>query len=246
MIKLVQFLFFLLSTAVYAQDTFSIIAIDSVTGEIGSAGASCLQHAHPDSGVIIISTVIPGKGAIHTQAWYHPKNKQNARQKLLEGLSPDEIILWLKTNDIENRIGKRQYGIATIDIKNKVCVSAFTGVSCDAFKSHIIGKNYCIQGNILAGKFVLDSMELAFNRTKGTLADKLMASLLAAKIPGADTRCLQEGVSSQSAFICVAKPTDTEGNYFLKINVNSRPYGQDPIDILNEKYQVWKQQNQRE
>ncbi len=89
-------------------------------------------------------------------------------------------------------------------------------------------------------------MELAFNKTKGTLADKLMAAMLAAKIPGADTRCLLEGVSSKSAFLRVAKPTDEEDNYYLQLNVNSRPFMQEPISILEEKYRMWKQQNQRE
>ncbi len=234
------------SAAAFAQDTFSIIGIDSITGEIGSAGASCIGNAHPDSGAIIISTIIPGKGAIHTQAFYNPGNQKNAKQKMLVGLSPTEIIAWLRKHDCDNRIEQRQYGIADIDKKGKIRVAAFTGFSCNPYKNHITGKNYCIQGNILAGKFVLDSMEHAFNRTTGSLADKLMAAMLAAKIPGADTRCLKEGISSMSAFIRVAKPTDKEDNYFLDLNVNNRPYGQDPIDILAEKYKNRKQQNQRE
>jgi uncharacterized Ntn-hydrolase superfamily protein len=237
---LVSILSLFISTVCLGQDTFSIIAIDSVTGEIGSAGASCVAHAHPDSGVIIISTIIPGRGAIHTQAYYHPANQNNARQKMLEGLSPDEIMDWLKNNDVANRMQQRQYGIADMDNGKKIRVAAFTGVSCNAYKSHIIGKNYCIQGNILAGQFVLDSMEHAFNRTAGTLADKLMAAMLAAKIPGADTRCSAEGVSSKSAFMCIAKPTDKEGAYFIELNVNNHPPAQDPIDILKMKYELWK------
>ncbi len=239
-------LLLIISVQCFAQDTFSIIAIDSITGEIGSAGASCIQNAHPDSGVIVISTIIPGKGAINTQANYNPENQKNAKQKMLQGLSPEEIISWLKKNDVNNRIEQRQYGIADIDEKGIIRTAAFTGVSCNAFKSHIIGNNYCIQGNILAGKFVLDSMEHAFNRSSGTLAEKIMAAMLAAKIPGADTRCLTEGISSMSAYIRVAKPSDKEGDYFLQINVNNHPAGKDPIDILQQKYQLWKEETRHE
>lgn len=235
-----------ISPDAFSQDTFSIIAIDSITGEIGSAGASCIGNAHPDSGVIVISTIIPGRGAINTQAHYLPVNQQYAKQKMLEGLSPAEIINWLKNNDAINRIELRQYGIMDINESGNIRVAAFTGVSCDAYKSHIIGKNYCIQGNILAGQFVLDSMEYAFNRTTGSLAEKLLAALQSAKIPGADTRCFFEGVSSKSAFIRVAKPKDHDGAFFLQLNVNNRPFGKDPIDLLQEKFNVWKRQNQRE
>jgi uncharacterized Ntn-hydrolase superfamily protein len=229
-----------------AQDTFSIIAIDSITGEIGSAGASCIGGVNGEKGVLIINAIIPGKGAINTQANYHPNNQENAKLKMMHGLSPSEIITWLKNNDVGNRIEQRQYGIADIDAKGKVRVAAFTGVSCNAYKSHSIGNNYCIQGNILAGQFVLDSMENAFNRTRGKLEDKLMAALMAAKIPGADTRCLIDGVSSKSAFIRVAKPKDKEGAYYLELYVSNCLQGQDPIDVLKENYNRWKQNNSNE
>ena len=57
-----------------AQDTFSIVAVDTVTGEIGSAGASCVG---PFGGVgaFILSDVIEGIGAIHTQAYYLAANQ---------------------------------------------------------------------------------------------------------------------------------------------------------------------------
>ena len=51
-----------------------------------------------------------------------------------------------------------------------------------------------------------------------------MAALQEAKFPGADTRCLDEGISTLSAFIRVAKPTDIN-EYYMDLNVNSvTPY----------------------
>ncbi|MDX1702410.1 MAG: DUF1028 domain-containing protein, partial [Melioribacteraceae bacterium] len=92
--------FCLLSLNLFAQDTFSIVAVDTVTGEIGSAGASCVG---PFGGVgaFILSDVIEGIGAIHTQASYNATNQQNARNRMLEGLSPQEIIDWLVANDAQ-------------------------------------------------------------------------------------------------------------------------------------------------
>ena len=77
------------SAKIFSQDTFSIVAVDTITGEIGSAGASCI------AGSFILSDVIEGIGAIHTQAYYLAQNQQNARNRMLEGLSPQEIIDWL-------------------------------------------------------------------------------------------------------------------------------------------------------
>ena len=86
------------------------------------------------------------------------------------------------------------------------------------YKNHIVGPNYAIQGNILSGQAILDSMEARFLATPGPLADKLMAALQGANVPGADTRCLANGTSSLSAFLRVAKPNDLPGAFYLDLN----------------------------
>ncbi|MEO0007461.1 MAG: hypothetical protein RJA20_1657, partial [Bacteroidota bacterium] len=89
-------------TAVGAQDTFSIVAVDTITGEIGSAGASCLDNvSFPGSGgAIIISDILPGRGAIHTQSFWVAGNQANARLKMEQGLSPSEVLTWVRQNDV--------------------------------------------------------------------------------------------------------------------------------------------------
>ena len=67
-----------------------------------------------------------------------------------------------------------------------------------------------------------------------------MAALQGANVPGADTRCLNEGVSSLSAFIRVAKPGDSDGSYFLDLNVPSTAFGVEPIDSLLTLFDEWK------
>ena len=93
---------------IYSQDTFSIVAVDTVTGEIGSAGASCIDASQIEGGALIISDVIPGRGAIHTQSYWNSTNQQNAHNRMVEGMSPEEIIQWLTTHDSQNNPAVRQ------------------------------------------------------------------------------------------------------------------------------------------
>ena len=229
----------LIATSTYSQDTFSIVALDSITGEVGSAGASCIDANNVVGGVRVISDIISGRGAIHTQASYHPSNKTNARNRMLAGDSPSEIINWLIANDIFGTPDVRQYGIVDFDPAGHPRVAAYTGVNCMDYKSHIIGPNYAIQGNILLGQEILDSMENRFLNTSGTLADKLMAALQGANVPGADTRCLSEGVSSLSAFLRVSRPSDPVGFNYVDLLVDKTPFGVEPIDSLQTLFDAW-------
>lgn len=239
--KILLFITIAWSIALYSQDTFSIVAVDSVTGEIGSAGASCLDDSQfPGSGgAIIISDILPGRGAIHTQAYYREGNQLNARARMEEGMSPAEIIDWLIENDVQNYPSYRQYGIVDFDSSGSPRAAAFTGENCDDYKDHIVGPNYAIQGNILLGPEILDSMESRFLNTEGMLAEKLMAALQGANVVGADTRCTDEGVSSLSAFVRVAQADDTTGVFFLDLNVPTTPYGVEPIDSLQVLFDQW-------
>jgi uncharacterized Ntn-hydrolase superfamily protein len=222
---------------IISQDTFSIVAVDTVTGEIGSAGASCVG---PIGGVgaFILSDVIEGIGAIHTQASYLATNQQNAHNKMLEGLSPQEIIDWLVANDAQNNPAIRQYGI--VDLTRNGESAAFTGVDCLDYKNHVTGPGYAVQGNILLGQIIIDTMQTKFLNTEGPLADRLMATLQAAKIVGADTRCAFRNTSSQSGFVKVVRIGDGNTPY-LQIVVPDTPSGTDPIDVLQGMFNDWKE-----
>ena len=243
--KVLRITFLLLATLPYlnAQDTFSIVAVDSITGEVGSAGASCLDNIQfPGSGgAYIISDILPGKGAIHTQSYYNATNQANARLKMEEGLSPEEVLLWLKNNDPTGLLGAqtRQYGIADFDDNGSPRAAAFTGTQCLDWKGHHEGVYYAIQGNILLGPEIIDSMQANFLNTSGTLADRLMAALQGANVVGADSRCTNNGTSSLSAFLRVAKPDDDPNNLYLDLNVPSLPAGMEPIDSVQTLYDQW-------
>ena len=241
-ISLITLLF--INTQSFNQDTFSIVAVDETTGEVGGAGASCLDESQfPGSGgVLLIHEIFPGRGVIHTQSYYLPGNQQNAANQLLSGHSPQEVVDWLAqdVNDVQANATQRQYGVADFDSLGNARSAAFTGVNCMDYKNQIIGSNYAIQGNILIGQEILDSMEARFLNTGGELADKLMAALQGAKIPGADTRCLGEGVSSLSAFVRVAKPNDSLSDLYLDISIPETPFGVEPIDSLQILFDDWK------
>jgi len=256
--------------------TFSIVAVDTQTGEVGSAGGSCIPNS------IIISDIHPGIGAIHTQSYWMSANQQYASTLMEEGFSPQEIISLLEENDIQNNPTIRQYGIVDIDQGNNygmlyeyecndiggaqwngtpgtnemgLCTdisisrsASFTGENCSDWRGHINGINYAIQGNILLNEDVLLNMESNFLSNYGPLDQKLMSALQGAKIPGADTRCLDEGISTLSAFIRLAKTDDTE-NFYIDLNIGSViPYynqtGEwiDPIDTLQTKFDSWYQE----
>ena len=257
----------------YLFATFSIVAVDRNTREVGSAGGSCIANS------IIISDIHPNVGVIHTQSYWLSSNQTYASNLMNQGYSPDEIIDLLELNDAQNNPTIRQYGIVDLyqefnygllleeecsEIDGAVwdgdsgsglfaeCAdtlltrsAAFTGSNCSDWKGHISGIDYAIQGNILLNEDILLNMEYAFINTNGSLDQKLMAALEGAKVPGADTRCLDEGISTLSAFIRVANPDDIF-NYYMDLNVNSViPYYSqngiwiDPIDTLHTLYENW-------
>lgn len=222
-----------------AQDTFSIVAVDSVTGEVGSAGASCVdlfQAGLPEDH--FLGKLIPGIGAINTQAHYLTTNQNNATNRMNLGETPDEIIQWLVANDAQGQPQVRQYGVVAL-INGSPEAAAHTGSSTDDYKNHIVGPNYAIQGNILLGQAVLDSMEARFLSEDGDLACKLMAALQGAKMVGADTRCASNGTSSLFAFVKVAKPSDTFGSPSFVASVRTaNNAGIEPIDSLQTKFDL--------
>jgi uncharacterized Ntn-hydrolase superfamily protein len=221
-----------LSNLVYA-DTFSIVAIDPLTGEVGSAGASCFPAS-----CRFLSDIHPGIGVIHTQAAWNQENQDYARQLMNLGLSPQQIIDSLIIHDANNNPSYRQYGI--IDLINGGRSAAYTGTNCQNWKGHTTGQTYSIQGNCLLGQQIIDSMRSRFLNTPGELAVRLMAALQGANVIGADNRCLNNNTSSLSAFIRVAKPIDTSGgHYYLDLDVPHTIPGVDPIDSLQTLFNMW-------
>ena len=221
-----------LCNIVNAQDTFSIVAVDEETGEVGSAGASCVSLVNFGLPPDFLGELFPGEGAINSQAYYIAQNQANARARMNAGDSPMEVIDWLVANDVQNNPSLRQYGVVRI-INDEPFSAAHTGGNTDDYKGHRTGPNYSIQGNILLGPEILDSMEARFLNAEGNLAHKLMAAMQGANVVGADARCTDNGTSSLFAFLKVAQPTDEFGSPSLVLGVDFPDNSQtEPIDSL--------------
>lgn len=220
-----------------SQDTFSIVAADSTTREVGSAGASCVDlFSAGFSDPSFLGDLLPDTGAMNTQAFYLPQNQNNARARMRAGDTPTEIINWLAKHDAGGDPTVRQYGVAGFS-GDEALSAGYTGSSCIDYKNHITGTingiSYSIQGNILLGQEILDSMEYNFIHATGDLSCRLMAALQGARVTGADTRCTPDGTSSLFAFLKVAQPSDPYGQPSLKLGVRTHDNSRiEPIDSL--------------
>jgi uncharacterized Ntn-hydrolase superfamily protein len=229
----------------FGQDTFSIIAVDPATGEIGSAGASCVTGVGSGGIIDIITKILPGRGGVNSQAYVciPNVNLNNAIDQMEMGASPSEIIDYLLANDACASQGNnpqfRQYGIADFDGNGDPRTAGFTGTMADDYKEDRQGSTFSIQGNILLDQTVIDNMETNFNNTNGTLADKLMAAMQGANFAGADARCLAAGTSSTTAYLLVYKEDDAPNDPYLRLNVGQQASGVEPIDMLQDLYNTF-------
>jgi uncharacterized Ntn-hydrolase superfamily protein len=167
--------------------TFSIVAIDKKNKEVGFAIASCCWNAG------LVCAAEPEIGAIASQAQGNLKFLSEFFLQLEQKKSLEEILAHFKETDegIENR----QIGMITFEGE----VLAFSGKNNSDWAGHKTGKNYSCQGNILVGPEVVDNMSAAFEKTKGTLKEKLLAALVAGNNAGGDAR------GKQSARLLVKK-----------------------------------------
>lgn len=157
--------------------TFSIVAYDPSNEEWGVGVASKF---------LAVGSMVPwaraGVGAVATQAWGNPNYGPDGLDLLEEGKNPDEVIEILTEADPRGEF--RQLGI----IDKNGNTASFTGDQCLDWAGSKEGKNYSVQGNILAGREVVDSMADVFKNTEGPLADRLIAALKAGQKAGGDKR----------------------------------------------------------
>ncbi len=234
---------FFVHAHIFAQDTFSIVCADSTTREVGSAGASCLDLiAFGIQDASFLGQLFPDTGAVNTQAMYNPQNQQRVAARMKTSDTPEQIATWVYENDVEDNPDIRQYGFVKF-MGASAQSAGFTGQSCIDYKNHVTGVidgiAYAIQGNILSGQHVLDSMEARFKRAKGTLACRMMEAMQGANSIGADTRCEPNGTSSLFAFLKVAKPKDKADKPYISLSVlTSNGEREEPINELQRQFDL--------
>ena len=121
-------------------DTFSIVAYDPVTGEVGGAACSCYSGTIDFLSDLVLDGSNNILGGIHTQAAYVSGNQDNARARMLAGDTPSEIITWLEANDCcSSNANSRQYGIVGFN-GSTLETAGFTGSSNGNWAGHITGR----------------------------------------------------------------------------------------------------------
>jgi uncharacterized Ntn-hydrolase superfamily protein len=160
--------------------TFSIVAVDPVTGECGAAVAS----KYPAVGRVV-PYVRAGVGAFCTQHYHVPAWGEPALDALASGKSPSDVLADLLRGDQQ----PEQRQLAIIDMQGRTANHNPTQAGDNSrWWGAMAGRNYCCQGNTLTGREVVIKMADAFEATDGSLADKLMASLVAGDRAGGDHR----------------------------------------------------------
>ncbi len=197
--------------------TFSIIAVDPENHICGAAVAS----KYPAVGRVV-PYVRADVGAFCTQHYHVPKWGEPALDMLQQGKRPEAVIFELLKDDKEAEW--RQ--LAIIDMQGRAAVHNPSNAPVDSrYWAAMTGSFYCCQGNTLTGREVVVKMAAAYEDTEGSLADRLMAALIAADCAGGDHR------GRLAAGIRVAKK-GVDGNW-LSLHVDK---SNDAVLELAQKY----------
>ncbi len=247
--------------------TWSVIAVDTRTGQVIIASATCVAQGRfagfPSTGLMDIQAiVVPGVAVAAAQAGV---DRTRANQELIyaelrKGTAPGRIIEMLSEDPAFER---RQFGI--VDMQGRCAGHSGDGngeaslAVADSIPA--LGMYFSVQGNILASDDVVHDAVTAFHGETGTMADRVMAAMEAADAAGGDGRCTCEseplldhvpcdGKTSHVAYILVANPDDPEGesfndgDYSLFIDVTDENIVEgenaNPVRTLRMRYDRWK------
>jgi uncharacterized Ntn-hydrolase superfamily protein len=170
--------------------TYSIVARDPVTGEIGVA-----VQSHWFSVGTTVTWAEAGVGAVATQSFVDPSYGPLGLDMMRAGKSAPDALAGLLAADPEREV--RQ--VAMVDAKGMV--AAHTGKKDIQAAGQHVGKGYSVQANLMANDKVWPAMAKAFEAAKGDLAERMLAALEAAQAVGGDIR------GQQSAALVVVPGT---------------------------------------
>lgn len=191
--------------------TYSIVARDSVTGEIGVAVQS---HWFSVGSVVIYGEA--GVGVVATQSLVNPSYGPKGLALMADGISPQKALNKLLSEDS----GEMYRQVAFLNSKGQV--ATHTGSLCISEAGHKQGMNFSVQANMMLKNTVWDAMANAFETTSGTLSERILAALKAAENERGDIR------GKQSAAILIVKG-QSSGNSWedtvmdLRVEDNDNP-----------------------
>lgn len=172
--------------------TYSIVARDPVTGDMGVA-----VQSHWFSVGALVPWAEAGVGAVATQSFVDPSYGPLGLELMRAGKSAPEALRALLAADE----GREVRQVAMIDAQGRV--TAHTGKNCIAGAGHTTGTNFSVQANLMDKDTVWPAMARAFESAKGDLVDRMLAALDAAQREGGDIR------GQQAAAILVVRGKST-------------------------------------
>ncbi|MCA9299121.1 MAG: VCBS repeat-containing protein [Phycisphaerales bacterium] len=228
-----------------AQATWSIVLVNPSTGEIAVGSATCLINLDLRA---LTPVLIPEIGTVTAQSSGDGTgiNRTFIRDRLMEGVDPEEILTLLSSFDGGHQ--SRQYGMGD----TLGGIATFTGTGAGDWAGGLVGSfdtprgevYYAIQGNVLTGAPVVGEAVVAAIATEGDLAEKLMAGMEAARLYGGDGRCScsqndpeacgspppEFEKSAHIAYMMVARAGDTSGCHGV-YRVGSQPFEAALLDV---------------
>ena len=172
--------------------TFSIVARDATTGELGVA-----VQSHWFSVGSTAPWIEAGVGAIATQSFIDPSYGKLGLDLMRAGKTAPDALKALVAGDSAQDL--RQ--VAMIDAGGRV--AAHTGSRNIPSAGHIVGKDFSVQANLMLNDSIWPAMSKAFESTQGDLAERMLAALDAAQAAGGDIR----GRQSAALIVVTGKPT---------------------------------------
>lgn len=159
--------------------TYSIVARDPVTGDLG-----CAVQSHWFNVGAIVLWAEPGVGAVATQSFAEPAYGPRGLERMRAGLGAEAALAELTAADTERAV--RQ--VAFVDASGGV--AAHTGTGCIEAAGHEVGNGFSVQANMMASTAVWPAMARAYRDGPANLdlADRLLGALAAAQEAGGDFR----------------------------------------------------------
>ncbi len=172
--------------------TFSIVARDSTTGELGVAVQSHWFSVGP-----LVPWAEAGVGAVATQSFVDPAYGPLGLDLMRAGKTAKQALEGLLASDP----GEAVRQVAMVDASGNA--AAHTGKKCIPGAGHIVGEQFSVQANLMINDKVWPAMAAVYRKTKGDLAERMLAALDAAQAVGGDIR------GKQSAAILIANGKST-------------------------------------
>jgi uncharacterized Ntn-hydrolase superfamily protein len=191
--------------------TYSIVALDPTTGELGAA-----VQSHWFSVGSLCIWARPGIGAAATQSVVEPAHGPHALDRIAAGATADDALRELIEADPLGAV--RQVGV--VDAAGNVAVH--TGASCIPCAGDALGAHWSCQANMMARDTVPQAMSAAFEHAEGDLSQRLMAALKAAEGEGGDVR----GRQSAAIVVVPAEGEPWQTRVDLRVEDHTDPLGE--------------------